>query len=166
MHIAIEDPETPDVLVLLDEHLRNMHELSPKESVHALDVSGLKQPDITFWTVRDGATLLGCGALKALGAKHGEVKSMRTPTAHRRRGAGRAVLAHIIDEARRRGYVRLNLETGPVNTFLPAHSLYKAVGFTLCGPFGDYRLDPHSVFMQLGLVAGAASEEAAFKSQT
>ena len=166
MRIAIEDPETPDVLALLDEHLRNMHELSPKESVHALDVSGLKQPEITFWTVRDGATLLGCGALKALGAKHGEVKSMRTPAAHRRRGAGRAVLAHIIDEARRRGYVRLSLETGPVDTFLPAHKLYKAFGFTPCGPFGDYKLDPHSVFMQLGLVAGAASEEAAFKSQT
>ena len=102
MRVELDDPERPDVYALLEEHLRNMYELSPPESVHALDVSRLKGPDITFWSVRDGDTLLGCGALKEIDPAHGEVKSMRTPQALRRRGAGRAVLIHILGEARRR----------------------------------------------------------------
>jgi putative acetyltransferase len=151
MHIDIDDPARSDVLALLEEHLRNMHELSPPESVHALDVSQLKQPDITFWTVREGDALLGCGALKELAPGHGEIKSMRTPAAMRRRGAGRAVLNHILAEARRRGYQRLSLETGPASTFREAHQLYESVGFRHCGPFGDYKLDVYSVFMTLEL---------------
>lgn len=151
MRIEIDDPARPDVYALLEEHLRNMYELSPPESVHALDVSGLKRPEITFWSVRDGDELLGCGALKELEPGHGEVKSMRTPSAMRRRGAGRAVLNHILAEARRRGYKRLSLETGPAQTFGAAHHLYESVGFRHCGPFGDYKLDPFSVFMTLDL---------------
>lgn len=151
MRIEIDDPARADVLALLDEHLRHMHELSPPESVHALDVSGLKRPEITFWTVREGGELLGCGALKELDPRHGEVKSMRTPTVLRRRGAGRAMLDHILAEAGRRGYTRLSLETGPAQTFQAAHRLYESAGFRRCGPFGDYRLDPHSVFMTLEL---------------
>jgi putative acetyltransferase len=151
MHITIDDPARADVYALLDEHLRNMHELSPPESIHALDVDKLKAPDITFWTVRDGALLLGCGALKQLDPEHGEVKSMRTPLALRRRGAGRAVLAHIIGVARERGYQRLSLETGSMAAFAPAHRLYESFGFTYCGPFGDYHPDPNSVFMTLEL---------------
>jgi putative acetyltransferase len=152
MQIQIDDPARPDVFALLEEHLRNMHELSPPESVHALDVSKLKGPDITFWTVRDGNVLLGCGALKELDATHGEVKSMRTPAVLRRRGAGRAVLAHIIDVARGRGYRRLSLETGSMGAFTPAHRLYESFGFKYCGPFGEYLPDPNSVFMTLALV--------------
>src|SRR6187431_2290190 len=112
MQIAVEDPGLPEVRELLEEHLRNMYELSPPESVHALDVTKLQEPDITFWTVRDGPTLLGCGALKEINSEHGEIKSMRTPASLRRRGAGRALLSHIVAVARERGYKRLSLETG------------------------------------------------------
>jgi len=151
MRVDIDDPERPDVYALLEEHLRNMYALSPPESVHALDVSRLKGPDITFWSVRDGDTLLGCGALKEIDPEHGEVKSMRTPQALRRRGAGRAVLIHILREARRRGYKRLSLETGSMDAFVPAQKLYESFGFTYCGPFADYKPDPYSVFMTLTL---------------
>lgn len=151
LRIEIDDPARPDVLALLEEHLRDMHALSPPESVHALDVSRLKAPGITFWTVREGDELLGCGALKELDPSHGEVKSMRTPSASRRRGAGRAVLEHILREARARGYARLSLETGSPPAFLPAKRLYESVGFTECGPFADYRPDPFSTFMTLSL---------------
>jgi putative acetyltransferase len=151
MRIELDDPAAPDVRALLEEHLRDMHAQSPRESVHALGVGDLRTPSITFWTVRDGDLLLGCGALKALDARHGEVKSMRTPRTLRRRGAGRAVLARIVDEARRRGYARLSLETGSVDAFAPARRLYESAGFVCCGPFGDYREDPNSVFMTLAL---------------
>ena len=106
-----------------------MYELSPPESVDAFDVARLRSPDITFWTVWDGFLLLGCGALKELTPIHGEVKSMRTPKSLRRRGAGRAVLAHILAEARSRGYRRLSLETGSNEAFRPAQKLYGSFGF-------------------------------------
>jgi putative acetyltransferase len=151
MRIDVEDPARADVVALLEEHLRNMHELSPPESVHALDIAGLQSPDITFWTVRDETTLLGCGALKEIDPEHGEIKSMRTPASLRRRGAGRAILRHILQEARARGYRRLSLETGSMDAFVPARTLYETFGFTYCGPFADYRPDPNSVFMTLAL---------------
>ena len=151
MQIEIDDLTRPEIHALLNEHLQSMYALSPPESVHALDLDKLRQPDITFWSVWDGAVLLGCGALKALDAKHGEVKSMRTPNAQRGRGAGRAVLAHIIAVARSRGYERLSLETGTVAAFEPALRLYASFGFEHCEPFGDYVEDPHSVFMSLRL---------------
>lgn len=152
MHITLDDPARADVYALLDEHLKNMHELSPPESVHALDVSKLKQPEISFWSVRDDSgQLLGVGALKQLSPTHGEIKSMRTPAARRRTGAGRAVLNHIVAEARQRGYTRLSLETGPADTFAAAHRLYLSAGFVECGPFADYKPDPFSVFMTLAL---------------
>jgi putative acetyltransferase len=151
MRIERDDLTRPEVHALLGEHLSNMHELSPRESVHALDVSGLRTPQITFWTVWEESVLLGCGALKELGPAEGEVKSMRTPKALRRRGAGRAVLAHILAEARARGYRRLSLETGSHEAFTPALDLYRSFGFKPCGPFGDYRPDPNSVFMTLEL---------------
>jgi putative acetyltransferase len=128
-----------------------MNELSPPESVHALDLEGLRQPGITFWTAWDGDVLLGCGALKELDSKHGEVKSMRTPSAHRRKGVGRAILSHVIAVARSRSYERLSLETGAMDAFLPARRLYESFGFTYCCPFGDYIEDPNSVFMTMRL---------------
>jgi len=149
MQIQLDDPARDDVRDLLAEHLRNMHELSPRESVHALDVSGLQSPDITFWTVRDGKLLLGCGALKELDSEVGEIKSMRTPQSLRRRGAGRAMLVHILNEARKRGYKRVNLETGSMDAFIPARRLYESFGFTDCGPFAEYTHDPNSIFMTL-----------------
>src|SRR5688572_2473327 len=153
MRIETDDLTHPEVLALLNEHLSNMYELSPPESVHALDVSKLKGPDIAFWSVwDDDGGLLGCGALKELSPAHGEVKSMRTPAARRRAGAGRAVLEHILAVARERRYERLSLETGSSDAFRPAQQLYESFGFTRCGPFGGYREDPHSVFMTLELM--------------
>jgi putative acetyltransferase len=147
MRIEVDDLTRPEVRALLDEHLRHMHEISPPESIHALNPDELRSADITFWSVWDAGRLAGCGALKELDPTHGEVKSMRTPAAFRRRGAGRAILAHIIEEARRRGYTRLSLETGAAAAFTPAHRLYASFGFAVCGPFGDYADDPNSVFM-------------------
>lgn len=151
MRIELDDLSRPAVRRLLREHLANMHELSPPESVHALDVEGLKGRDVTFWTVWEDEILLGCGALKELDPTHGEIKSMRTPVTLRRRGAGRLILTHIIEEARTRGYARLSLETGTPAAFDAARRLYESFGFTYCGPFGDYRLDPYSTFMTLTL---------------
>lgn len=151
MRIELDDLTRPAVRALLDEHLANMYAITPPESVHALPADRLRDPSVTFWTVWDGDTLLGCGALKEIDATHGEVKSMRTPASMRRRGAGRAILAHIVDVARSRGYRRLSLETGAAEPFLPARSLYETFGFKYCGPFGDYRPDPNSVFMTLQL---------------
>jgi len=151
MHIEIDDLSRPSIHALLNEHLQNMYELSPPECVFALDLDRLRQPDITFWSAWEGALLLGCGALKELDRTHAEVKSMRTPAALRGRGAGRALLAHIVSEAKSRSYQRLSLETGTADAFKPAQRLYESFGFTYCGPFGDYALDPHSVFMTLKL---------------
>jgi putative acetyltransferase len=115
--------------------------------VHALDLAALRRPEITFWTAWDGRTLLGCGALKELDGTHGEVKSMRTASACLRMGVGRAMLEHIVAEARARAYTRLSLETGSMAAFLPARRLYERFGFTYCGPFADYTDDPNSAFM-------------------
>ena len=151
MHIELDDLSRPEVHALLREHLDDMYDLSPPEDVHALDLTGLRAPDVTFWTVWDNGVLLGCGALKEITPAHGEVKSMRTPKALRRRGAGRAILEHIIGEARARGYNRLSLETGSQEAFRPAHQLYESFGFVYCGPFADYDPSPNSVFMTLEL---------------
>ena len=151
MKIEIDDLRHPAIHALLNEHLQSMYELSPPESVHALDLEKLRQPEITFWCAWEGALLLGCGALKELDQKHAEIKSMRTPNALRRRGAGRAILAHIIEAARARSYERLSLETGSVDAFKPAQKLYESFGFTCCGPFGEYVEDPYSVFMSMRL---------------
>ena len=152
MRIELDDLSRPQIQALLNEHLRNMYEISPAESVHALDLERLRSPDITFWTVWEESELVGCGALKELDRRHGEIKSIRTPQALRRRGAGRTILNHIISVARARGYERLSLETGPKQTFQAAQGLYASAGFTYCRAFGDYRDDdPHSVFMTLRL---------------
>ena len=153
MKIEIDDLSRPAIHALLAEHLRNMHALGPPESVHALDLGQLRRPAITFWSAWEGELLLGCAALLELDRRHGEVKSMRTPEARRRSGAGRALLMHIVEVARARGYERLSLETGSVAAFEPAHRLYESAGFTRTGPFGSYVEDPNSVFMTLALVA-------------
>jgi putative acetyltransferase len=151
MKIELDDLTRPQIHALLNEHLQNMYAVSPPESVHALDLDRLRQPEITFWTAWEGPELLGCGALKELDPLHGEIKSMRTPQVLRRRGAGRALLNHIIQVARDRGYRRLSLETGSQDAFQPAQTLYTSAGFGICGPFADYVEDPNSVFMTLQL---------------
>lgn len=151
MRIEIDDLSRSAVHDLLNEHLANMYELSPPEQVFALDLSKLKAPEITFWTVWDDDLLIGCGALKELNSEHGEIKSMRTPARRRGRGAGRAVLGHIIGTARQRRYKLLSLETGTHPAFLPAQQLYRSAGFHESGPFAGYEEDPHSLFMELRL---------------
>lgn len=147
MLIRSDDLAGPEIRALLDEHLRDMHDLSPPESVHALDLAALRKPDITFWTAWSAGELMGCGALKELDPAHGEVKSMRTAVAQRRKGVGRAMLEHIISEARARSYARLSLETGSMQAFAPARRLYESFGFSCCAPFAGYAEDPNSVFM-------------------
>ena len=147
MQIRVDDLTGTEVRALLAEHLRNMHQLSPPESVHALDLTALLKPEITFWTVWFHGELLGCGALKELTPAHGEIKSMRTASTHRRKGVARATLQHIIAEARRRSYTRLSLETGTFPAFEPARRLYETFGFTYCSPFAGYTEDPNSVFL-------------------
>ena len=149
--IKLDDLMSPQIAELLADHLREMNEHSPPDSVHALDLENLRRPEITFWSIWDGEELVGCGALKELDEKHAEIKSMRTDPKYRGRGAGKLMLRHILDQAKQRGYQRLSLETGSMAAFEPARRLYAAHGFTPCGPFADYTLDPHSVFMTLEL---------------
>ena len=166
MEIRRDDLTGPEIHALLEEHLANMRAISPPESVHALDLDRLRRPEITFWTVWSdgvdvqGSELLGCGALKEIDPTHGEVKSMRTPSAHRRKGAAKAMLEHIVEEAMRRKYHRLSLETGSQEAFEPAQKLYQSFGFTFCPPFGDYTDDPNSVFMTRVLEAPPLSDPA------
>ena len=147
MKIREDDLTGKEIADLLREHLENMHEITPPESVHALDLEALRSPDITFWTAWEGNELLGCGALKELDSKSGEVKSMRTAKAHRRMGVASKILEHIIKEAERRGYDCLNLETGAMPEFAPAQALYTRYRFEYRGPFAEYIDDPNSVFM-------------------
>ncbi|MGQ0511082.1 MAG: GNAT family N-acetyltransferase [Betaproteobacteria bacterium] len=151
MIIRPDDLRGPEMTRLIREHLQSMHLHSPPESVHALGLAALRQPGISVWSAWDGPELLGCGALKALGAVHGEVKSMRTATPHLRKGVAAAMLTHIMDEARRRKYTRLSLETGSGEAFAPARALYTRFGFETCGPFADYIADPFSFFMTRAL---------------
>jgi len=147
MYIKMDDLQGPEIYALLQEHLQSMALHSPPESVHALNVEALRKPEITFWTVWESGELLGCGALKELDSKHGEIKSMRTSSVHLRKGVARNLLNHILEEAGRRGYSRVSLETGSMKAFEPARKLYAGFGFTYCEPFADYVEDPHSVFM-------------------
>lgn len=147
MRIEADDLTRPEVHALLAEHLGQMHAQTPAGSVHALDLSGLRAPGVDLWCAWDGSRLLGCGAIRELSPVHGELKSMRTAAAHRRQGVARAVLQHLLAVARGRGYERVSLETGVSAPFLPAIRLYESEGFEPCGPFADYREDPHSRFM-------------------
>lgn len=145
--IREDDLTGTEVAALLTLHLSEMHAWSPACSVHAMPIDRLRADDVTFYSVWDGDQLAACGAIKHLGASHGELKSMRADPAYRGKGAGKAVLLHLLELARQRGYTRLSLETGSTAPFEPARGLYKAHGFADCGPFADYPLDPFSVFM-------------------
>ncbi len=147
MKIIIDDLRGPEIKALLAEHLDDMSAQSPPESTHALDLAGLRAPEVTFWTLWQDDKLAGCGALKALSAQHAEIKSMRTAQPFLRQGVARQLLQHILAVAAERGYQRLSLETGSMRGFRPARALYAAFGFEECAPFADYVLDPNSVFM-------------------
>ena len=147
MNIKRDNLNGPEIQQLLQQHLQSMALHSPPASIHALAIDALRQPGITFWTAWENSELLGCGALKELDTQQAEIKSMRTASAHLRKGVANALLAHIIEEAKLRSYRRLSLETGSAAAFAPAHRLYATFGFTLCGPFAGYAPDPYSVFM-------------------
>jgi len=157
MQIRPDDLTGPEIIELLHEHLRCMERVSSPESRHALNLDGLRQPDITFWTIWDGPHLAGCGALQELDKHHGEIKSMRTAYAYQRKGVASKILQHILAEAKRRGYKRLSLETGSMDYFDPARKLYASFGFAFCDPFATYVKDPNSVFMSRELYEGNAA---------
>ncbi|KKI89279.1 acetyltransferase [Bacillus sp. SA1-12] len=151
MEIKLDDLSGAKVAALIGEHLQGMALHSPPESIHALNLDGLKHPDVTFWSAWEQDEVVGCGALKELDDIHGEIKSMRTSSAHLRKGVARKILEHIVAEAKQRGYQRLSLETGSMAAFEPARRLYESFGFTYCTPFADYKEDPNSMFMTKAL---------------
>ena len=151
MKIVVEDLSGPEIAAFLAEHVQQMRSITPLENAFALDLDGLRQPDITFWSVWDDDRVVGCGAIKRLDADHAELKSMRTATARKRSGIASLLLEHIIAEARQMGFLRLSLETGSAEFFRPARSLYEKFGFEYCEPFADYQTSPHNVFLTRAL---------------
>jgi putative acetyltransferase len=146
--ITEDDLTGTEVAALLSFHLAEMHRWSPACKVHAMPIERLRQPDVTFYSAWDGDKLAAVGALKALDAERGELKSMRAAPEYRGKGAGRALLVHLMAEAERRGYRWLGLETGRTEPFYPAHRLYSGYGFAECEPFGDYVSDDFSICME------------------
>lgn len=151
MDVRRGDLSDERVIALLRYHFDKCHEVTPSGSAHVFDASRLAEPEIDFWAAWEGEMLLGVGAMKSLDLEHGEVKSMHTAEAARRRGAASAILRQIIASSRARGLKRLSLETGSFAYFAPAVALYKAHGFVECPPFGIYRPDPNSLFLTLRL---------------
>ena len=149
--IDVDDPRRDDVRALLERHLAFARAVTPPEDVHALELDGLLDPSVTFFSLRDGGRLLGVGAIKQLDPDHAELKSMHTAEEARRRGVGRAIVDHLLAVAAERGVSRVSLETGAMDAFAPARSLYASVGFVPCGPFGDYAASPNSAYMTLRL---------------
>ena len=145
--IRRDSPLAPEVRALLQRHLALMWASSPAESVHALAPDDLAGEDVAFFTLRDGAVVLGMGALRRIDARHAEIKSMHVVAEARGRGLARLLLDHLLDQARATGYARLSLETGIEAVFAPARALYAAAGFSACPPIPGYCPDPHSVFM-------------------
>jgi putative acetyltransferase len=147
VRIVVDDLSGPAIAAFLDEHLTEMRAVTPPGSMHALDLDALRAPDVTFWTVWDGDALLACAALKDLGGGDGEIKSMRVAAERRGEGIADDLVRFVLDEARRRGWRRLFLETGSFAFFAPARRLYERHAFTHCPPFADYPDDPNSVHM-------------------
>ena len=154
MRIVEGGLDDPRVVALVQTHVTRARWETKRGSAHALDLDGLRTPDMTFWSAWEGDQVVGVAALRRLGADHGEVKSMHTAEAARGRGVASALLRQIVATARARGMRRLSLETGSWSYFLPARALYARHGFVECGPFGDYREDPNSVFMTLAFADG------------
>jgi putative acetyltransferase len=155
--IAPDDPRAADVRALLDRHLAFAREVTPREDVHALDLEGLLDPAVTFFSARLDRQLIGVGALKQLDGSHGELKSMHTIEEARGQGVGRAMVDHLLSVALDRNYQRVSLETGTMDVFGPARSLYTKVGFVPCEPFGNYTLSPSSTYMTINLDRTAGS---------
>ncbi|MAM86210.1 MAG: GNAT family N-acetyltransferase [unclassified Hahellaceae] len=151
MEIQLDNLQGRAIAEFLQQHIEDMKATSPPESKHALDIEGLRAPEISFWTVYSGAELVACGALKEIDPFHGEVKSMRVHASARGTSIGSKLLRHLVEVAKNRRYRALMLETGSMAFFQPARNLYLKHGFAYCGPFGPYEEDPNSVFMVLHL---------------
>jgi putative acetyltransferase len=149
--VAPDDPRSSDVRALLETHLEFARTLSPPEHVHALDVEGLVEPAVTFFSARRDGILLGVGALKRLDASHAELKSMHTSELARRQGVASAIVAHLLAFAAASNYARVSLETGTMSAFEPARSLYAKLGFVECEPFAAYTTNPYSTCMTISL---------------
>ena len=149
--IRKDDLSGKEIADFLEAHLEDMRSISPPESKHALDIESLKNDNISFWTLWQEESLLACGALKLLSRELGEIKSMRTDPNYRGRGLASIMLKHMISQARELGLKKLNLETGSMKFFKPAHQLYSKHGFKECAPFADYQPDENSIFMELNL---------------
>jgi len=144
---AVDDPRADDIRALLARHLAFAREHTPPSGVHALDLDGLLDPAVTFFSGRRAGSLVAMGALKELDETHGEMKSMHVVEAARGHGLGRRLVDRVVDVARGRGYRRISIETGTMEAFTPARSLYSAAGFVPCRPFGDYERSPTSAFL-------------------
>lgn len=149
--IKLDDLSGAQIFTLLEEHLADMQATSPPESKHALDLSGLKDPSVKFWTIWDKQTLAGCAAYKRLNSIEAEIKSMRTASAYKNKGVASLLLKHVINDALQNNFQSVYLETGSMDYFKPARSLYEKHGFSYCQPFADYVDDPNSKFMFLTL---------------
>ncbi|MCJ8311594.1 MAG: GNAT family N-acetyltransferase [Saccharospirillaceae bacterium] len=150
--IKLDNLTGTEILGLLQEHLEDMKKTSPPESKHALDLSGLKDSSVKFWTIWDDSKLAGCGAFKQLDTDHAEIKSMRTTSNYKNKGVASQLLMFIVEQAKLSGYKTLSLETGAMDYFVPAHRLYQKHGFSFCAPFSDYKQDSNSKFMSLSLI--------------
>ena len=157
--IKLDDLSGKDIIALLEEHLADMNATSPPESKHALDLDGLKTPQVKFWTIWDGEKLAGCAAYKELDELHAEIKSMRTASDYRGKGVASMLLNYLIQDAQLSGYIRLSLETGSMDYFKPARELYRKHGFHFCQPFADYVEDPNSQFMTLKLSSEVVAKQ-------
>jgi putative acetyltransferase len=151
MEIKMDNLDGGEVIALLEEHLSDMYATSPPESVHALDVQALKSSNITFFSAWFNGSIAGCIAIKNLDSQNAEIKSMRTSHNFRGQGVASELLTFVLSFAKQQGYKKISLETGTQEYFQPAHNLYKKFGFTECGPFSDYKLDPNSQFMSRGV---------------
>ena len=151
MEIRLDDLLGKEIATFIDDHVAEMKKATPPESKHALDIEELRKPDIRFWTVWDGDSLVGCGALKQMGTCQAEIKAMRTHASFRGKGIASTLLQHILNDAKASGIREVFLETGAMPFFEPARKLYLRNGFTICGPFGAYVEDPNSVFMSMRL---------------
>ena len=148
MEIKPDDLSNPKVVALLEEHIDDMHRISPPGSVHTLDLNALRGGDISFWVMWQNEDPVGCVALQEHEESWAEIKSMRSAGKFRGQGLGKQLLEHILNVARQRNYQYLRLETGCEDFFEPARGIYRRYGFVVRSPFANYTHDPYSVFME------------------
>ncbi len=143
--------DNSEVNNLLKKHFIELRSVSPAGSTHVLDIDGLKDPSIKFWSLWESNKLVGCGALKFLEKNHGEFKSIRVADEFKKKGIGERIINHLIEEAKKLKISKLSIETGAGDFFLPARNLFSKFGFKSCPPFAHYKDDPNSCYYTLDL---------------